>query len=204
MAFVDQAAHTYSLRTPLTQPDGFEPQSSSSSSDTEPESDASTYSATRRRRQRVKQARKARMAAKSRMSILSNSWYDVPPLDHFGFYDRDTSEEDSNAGKASAARKGATLWHSGVRWDPQRGEVVVQEALDMRLGIGDIMERGGSAMSVNEGGGHGEVDVRSHRGAQEDSETGSEDGEGVDNEDIVKQEDEEDNMTDDDDDDDGQ
>lgn len=145
---VEQAAYTYSLQDPASRPDAFEP----SSSDPEPESDTSTYSSQRRRKQRVRQARKARAAAKPRMSIMSNSWYDVPPLDHSGFYDYgEDATLNVNGKRVNGVAEGhdvvnekrKMLWDSGVRWDMVSGKVVVQEALDLRLSVGELMERGG-------------------------------------------------------------
>lgn len=125
------------------------------------------------------------------MSIISNSWYDVPPLDHFGFYDYGESERVNGGGqgKGSEKGKGKMLWDSGARWDMASGRVVVQEALDLRLSVGEMMGRGPNGEPY-----YGDL------GGEDDEDEGETESDGEEDDEVVKQEEEEEEETMDEDD----
>lgn len=132
------------------------------------------------------------------MSIMSNSWYDVPPLDHFGFYDYGEDEETNgrrvNGDAEGRGVKAKVLWDSGVRWDPMNGRVVVQEALDLRVSVRGLMERG---PSVSADGGTHDPDLFV---GEDEGETESDGEGGEEDEEMVKEEEEEEETMDEDDD----
>ncbi|THH14176.1 hypothetical protein EW146_g6128 [Bondarzewia mesenterica] len=88
----------------------------------------SDESSSSRRPRRLNRARQ-----KKRMSIMSNEWLDVPPLDHFGYYDRG-SHPNAELGK----RK---FFDSGLKWDAGARRVVMD--YDRRVSVGEAMESGG-------------------------------------------------------------
>ena len=68
---------------------------------------------------------------------MSNDWIEVPPLNHFGYYESPTGMvNDSRPEK----RK---FFESGLRWDPEARKVVMHR--DTGVNVRDIMERGGAA-----------------------------------------------------------
>jgi len=77
------------------------------------------------------------------MSIMSNEWYEVPQLNHFGYYDR---VNDENVGNSSSGR--INFFESRLRWDADIRRVV--HSSDIRLSVKNLMERGGLKHDVME------------------------------------------------------
>jgi histone deacetylase 1/2 len=75
------------------------------------------------------------------MSIMSNEWYDVPHLNHFGYYDRGNDE---NVGNSRSGR--LKFFESRLRWDVDARRIVPNS--DIRLGVKNLMERSGSKHDV--------------------------------------------------------
>jgi histone deacetylase 1/2 len=75
------------------------------------------------------------------MSIMSNEWYEVPQLNHFGYYDRGNEE---NTGNNRLGR--LRFFDSRVRWDIDARRVVPNS--DIHLGVKNLMERSGSKHDV--------------------------------------------------------
>ena len=75
------------------------------------------------------------------MNIMSNEWYDVPQLNHFGYYDRGNDENVSN--NRSGRIK---FFESRLRWDADVRRVVASS--DIRLSVKNLMEEGGSKHDV--------------------------------------------------------
>ena len=75
------------------------------------------------------------------MSIMSNEWYDVPQLSHFGYYDRGNVE---TVGSNKSGR--LTFFDSRLRWDIDARKVVTNS--DIRLSVKNLMEKGGSKNDV--------------------------------------------------------
>lgn len=75
------------------------------------------------------------------MSIMSNEWYDVPQLNHFGHYDRGNGEI-VGSNKLGRLR----FFNSRLRWDVDARRVVTNS--DIRLSVKNLMEKGGSKHDV--------------------------------------------------------
>jgi len=90
---------------------------------------------------RSRQGRSQRSRQKKRMSIMSNGWYDVPQLNHLGYYDRGNGEAVGN-NKSGRLR----FFDSRLRWDVDARRVVANS--DIRLSVKNLMEKGGSKHDV--------------------------------------------------------
>jgi histone deacetylase 1/2 len=90
---------------------------------------------------RSRQARQQRSRQKKRMSIMSNEWYEVPRLNHLGYYERGNDE---NVGNNRSGR--LRFFDSRLRWDVDARRVVPNS--DIRLGVKNLMERSGSKHDV--------------------------------------------------------
>jgi histone deacetylase 1/2 len=77
------------------------------------------------------------------MSIMSNEWYDVPQMNHFGYYDRGNGETVGN-NKSSRLR----FFDSKLRWDVDARKVVANS--DIRVSVKNLMKNGGSKHDVVE------------------------------------------------------
>ncbi|KAH9965753.1 histone deacetylase [Russula dissimulans] len=86
---------------------------------------------------RSRPGRSQRSRQKKRMSIMSNEWYDVPQLNHLGYYDSGNGETVSN-NKSGRLR----FFDSRLRWDVDARRVVANS--DIRLSVKNLMEKGGS------------------------------------------------------------
>jgi histone deacetylase 1/2 len=82
-----------------------------------------------------------RSRQKKRMSIMSNEWYDLPQLNHFGHYDRGNVEMAGN-NKSNRLR----FFDSRLRWDIDARKVVPNS--DIRVSVKNLMEKGGSKHDV--------------------------------------------------------
>ncbi|KAI0053789.1 hypothetical protein FA95DRAFT_1508429 [Auriscalpium vulgare] len=100
--------------------------------------DSDDSSSSRRRRTRPQRPR-----GKKRMSIMSNDWYEVPPLNHFGYYEN--GEEHEHDGVAAARPR---FFDSGLRWDPDARKAVVNR--EFGVSIRDLMERGGMSNGLGD------------------------------------------------------
>ncbi len=90
---------------------------------------------------RSRRGRQQRSRQKKRISIMSNEWYDVPQLNHSGYYDRGNDE---NVGSNRSGR--IKFFGSRLRWDADVRRVVASS--DIRLSVKNLMERGGSKHDV--------------------------------------------------------
>ena len=90
---------------------------------------------------RTRQGRLQRSRQKKRMSIMSNEWYDVPQLNHYGNYDRSNIEMAGN-NKSNRSR----FFDSRLRWDIDARKVVPNS--DIRVSVKNLMEKGGSKHDV--------------------------------------------------------
>jgi histone deacetylase 1/2 len=86
---------------------------------------------------RSRQGRLQRSRQKKRMSIMSNEWYDVPQMNHFGYYDRGNGETVGN-NKSGRLR----FFDSKLRWDVDARRVVANS--DIHLSVKNLMKKGGS------------------------------------------------------------
>jgi histone deacetylase 1/2 len=75
------------------------------------------------------------------MSIMTNEWYEVPKLNHFGYYDRGNVE---TVGSNKSGR--VRFFDSRLRWDVDARKVVPNS--DIRLSVKNLMEKGGSKHDV--------------------------------------------------------
>lgn len=92
---------------------------------------------------RSRQGRLQRSRQKKRMSIMSNEWYDVPQMNHFGYYDRGNGETVGN-NKSGRLR----FFDSKLRWDVDARKVVANS--DIRVSVKNLMKMGGSKHDVVE------------------------------------------------------
>jgi len=92
---------------------------------------------------RSRQGRLQRSRQKKRMSIMSNEWYDVPQLNHSGYYDRGNAEI-AGSNKSNRLR----FFDSRLRWDIDARKVVPNS--DIRVSVKNLMEKGGSKHDVVE------------------------------------------------------
>jgi histone deacetylase 1/2 len=105
----------------------------------EPESDESEdfdshrYDSADSTASRSRQGRLQRSRQRKRMSIMSNEWYEVPQLNHFG------RGNDENVGNNKSGR--LRFFDSGLRWDVDARRIVPNS--DIRLGVKNLMERNG-------------------------------------------------------------
>jgi histone deacetylase 1/2 len=120
----------------LQEADAREPDSDESEDLDSHRYDSADSTASRSRRGRLQRSRQ-----KKRMSIMSNEWYDVPQLNHFGYYDRGNEENISN-NRSGRLR----FFDSKMRWDIDARRVVPNS--DIRLGVKNLMERSGSKQDV--------------------------------------------------------
>jgi histone deacetylase 1/2 len=91
---------------------------------------------------RTRQGRLQRSRQKKRMSIMSNEWYDVPQMNHFGYYDRGNGETVGN-NKSGRLR----FFDSKLRWDVDARRVVANS--DIHLSVKNLMRKGGSKEVVD-------------------------------------------------------
>ena len=91
---------------------------------------------------RTRQGRLQRSRQKKRMSIMSNEWYDVPQMNHFGYYDRGNGETVGN-NKSGRSR----FFNSKLRWDVDARRVVANS--DIHLSVKNLMKKGGSKEVVD-------------------------------------------------------
>jgi histone deacetylase 1/2 len=77
------------------------------------------------------------------MSIMSNEWYDVPQMNHLGYYDRGNGETVGNS-KSGRLR----FFDSKLRWDVDARKVVANS--DIHLSVKNLMKKGGSKQDVVE------------------------------------------------------
>ncbi|KAI0068482.1 histone deacetylase RPD3 [Artomyces pyxidatus] len=98
--------------------------------------DSDDSSTSRRRR-----ARGTRSRQKKRMSIMSNDWYDVPQLNHFGYYE---GADDSNGGPIGKPR----FFESGLLWNADARRAMITP--DFGVSVRDVMERGGRMGSLGD------------------------------------------------------
>jgi histone deacetylase 1/2 len=120
----------------LQEADTREPDSDESEDIESHRYDSADSSASRSRQGRLQRSRQ-----KKRMSIMSNEWYDVPQLSHFGYYDRGNVE---TVGSNKSGR--LTFFDSRLRWDVDARKVVTNS--DIRLGVKNLMEKSGSKNDV--------------------------------------------------------
>lgn len=120
----------------LQEADTREPDSDESEDIESHRYDSADSSASRSRQSRLQRSRQ-----KKRMSIMSNEWYDVPQLSHFGYYDRGNVE---TVGNNKSGR--LTFFDSRLRWDADARKVVTNS--DIRLSVKNLMEKGGSKNDV--------------------------------------------------------
>lgn len=92
---------------------------------------------------RSRQGRLQRSRQKKRMSIMSNEWYDVPQMNHFGYYERGNGETVGN-NKSGRLR----FFDSKLQWDVDARRVVANS--DIRLSVKNLMKKGGSNHDVVE------------------------------------------------------
>jgi histone deacetylase 1/2 len=92
---------------------------------------------------RSRQGRSQRSRQKKRMSIMSNEWYDVPQMNHFGYYDRGNGE---TVGSNKSGR--LRFFDSKLRWDVDARKVVANS--DIRVSVKNLMKKGGSKHDVVE------------------------------------------------------
>ena len=92
---------------------------------------------------RSRQGRLQRSRQKKRISIMSNEWYDVPQMNHFGYYERGNGET-VGSNKSSRLR----FFDSKLRWDVDARRVVANS--DIRLSVKNLMRKGGSKHDVVE------------------------------------------------------
>jgi histone deacetylase 1/2 len=86
---------------------------------------------------RSRQGRLPRSRQKKRMSIMSNEWYDVPQMNHFGYYDRGNGETVGN-NKSGRLR----FFDSKLQWDVDARRIVANS--DIHLSVKNLMKKGGS------------------------------------------------------------
>ncbi len=92
---------------------------------------------------RSRQGRLQRSRQKKRMSIMSNEWYDVPQMNHFGYYDRANGETVGN-NKSSRLR----FFDSKLRWDVDSRKVVANS--DIRVSVNSLIKNGGPKHDIVE------------------------------------------------------
>ncbi|KAN0132522.1 hypothetical protein V8E53_009538 [Lactarius tabidus] len=90
---------------------------------------------------RSRRGRQQRSRQKKRMSIMSNEWYEVPQLNHSGYYNRGNDE---NVGSNKPGR--IKFFESRLRWDADVRKVVASS--DIRLSVKNLMDRSGSKNDV--------------------------------------------------------
>ena len=93
---------------------------------------------------RSRQGQLQRSRQKKRMSIMSNEWYDVPQMNHFGYYDRGNGETVGSNKAGSRLR----FFDSKLRWDVDARKVVANS--DIRVSVKNLMKKGGSKHDVVE------------------------------------------------------
>ena len=120
----------------LQEADAREPDSDESEDFDSHRYDSADSAASRSRRGRQQRTRQ-----KKRMSIMSNEWYEVPQLNHFGCYDRGSEE---NVGSNKPGR--IKFFESRLQWDADVRRVVASS--DIRLSVKNLMERGGPQHDV--------------------------------------------------------
>ncbi|KAI0265212.1 hypothetical protein BC834DRAFT_880589 [Gloeopeniophorella convolvens] len=127
----------------LQEIDAHEPDSDESEDFDAYRYDSADSTASRNRRNRQQRSRQ-----KKRISIMSNEWYEVPQLNHFGYYNPANDEN----GRGSVLGK-PRFFESRLRWDIDARRVVANS--DIRLSVRNLMERGGpkaDVMDVDEDG----------------------------------------------------